>query len=151
MPAFNFMPHYAPLIIDGSKRLTLRKRRKDYKPQAELGQTVKLFHGMRTSNCVHFATARISARGLIRITADRLEVCGRLDELGVRASGVTGLIERLAAYPAGPLAPGWREEFARIDGFKSWADFWTFHHAHHVEADGTALREVYGFDEVKPA
>lgn len=160
LPAFNFMPHYAPLILEGSKTFTLRKIRRDFKPQASLGQTVGLFHGMRSPACVKFATAKIATRGRIRFDATGILEANDVIDLIVRLGIGQGpdarvspgvLLSRLVMYPNGPNAPAWREQFARLDGFKSWDDFWTFHHAHHIDDDGRATREIYGFEEVKPA
>jgi hypothetical protein len=48
MPAYNFQPQFVPMILDGSKHHTVRRRRKrPTKP----GETLKLYTGMRTKNC----------------------------------------------------------------------------------------------------
>lgn len=50
MPALNFKKQFAPMVESGSKRQTIRARRKDGRnPQP--GQTLYLYTGMRTTGC----------------------------------------------------------------------------------------------------
>ena len=48
MPAYNFMKQFAPLIENGVKTTTIRKRRK--RPTRP-GDTLYLYTGMRTKDC----------------------------------------------------------------------------------------------------
>lgn len=48
MPAYSFKERFVPLILDGSKRQTIRKKRKG---QAKPGSTLYLYFGMRTKWC----------------------------------------------------------------------------------------------------
>jgi hypothetical protein len=50
MPAYNFQPRFAPLVRSGTKRSTIRLRRKNGR-DAKPGQTLYLFTGMRTKQC----------------------------------------------------------------------------------------------------
>lgn len=48
MPAYSFKERFVPLILDGSKRQTIRKKRKG---QAKPGSMLYLYFGMRTKWC----------------------------------------------------------------------------------------------------
>ena len=48
MPAYSFKERFVPLILDGTKRQTIRKKRKG---QAKIGSTLYLYFGMRTKWC----------------------------------------------------------------------------------------------------
>ena len=48
MPAYNFQKQFVPMIEDGSKRNTIRRRRKH---PTQAGQTLRLYMGMRTKGC----------------------------------------------------------------------------------------------------
>jgi hypothetical protein len=50
VPALNFQSRFAPLILAGTKRSTIRRRRKDRR-DPKPGQTLYLFTGMRTKSC----------------------------------------------------------------------------------------------------
>lgn len=160
MPGLNFLPEYEPKILDGSKPFTLRKRRKDYR-EAALGAKLMMFTGMRTKACRKFATARIAMRATVAFngagmasvlhtviaverspfaSAERLAL---LDE-------VRSTLEAAARYPNGPQTPERLERIAAWDGFASWADMWAFHEKHQVNADGVAVRELFGFGDVEP-
>ena len=48
MPAYNCQPRFVPMILDGSKHHTIRRKRKrPTKP----GDLLKLYTGMRTKEC----------------------------------------------------------------------------------------------------
>ena len=48
MPAYNFQRQFVPMILDGSKVHTIRRRRK--RP-TRVGDTLSLYVGMRTREC----------------------------------------------------------------------------------------------------
>lgn len=54
MPAYNFQKQFVPMILDGSKPHTIRRKRKH---PTKVGDVLKLFTGMRTKNCTLIATA----------------------------------------------------------------------------------------------
>lgn len=54
MPAYNFQKQFVPMILDGSKPHTIRRRRKY---PTKVGDVLKLFTGMRTKQCRQFAEA----------------------------------------------------------------------------------------------
>lgn len=54
MPAYNFQKRFVPMIIDGQKPHTIRKRRKH---PTKVGDVLKLYIGMRTKQCTLIATS----------------------------------------------------------------------------------------------
>ena len=54
MPAYNFQSRFVPMILDGSKPHTIRRRRK--RP-TKVGDVIKMFVGMRTKSCFQFGEA----------------------------------------------------------------------------------------------
>lgn len=48
MPAYSFNPRFVPMVLDGTKRQTIRARRKY---PAKVGDTLYLFSGLRTKYC----------------------------------------------------------------------------------------------------
>lgn len=57
MPAYNFQKRFVPMIRNGQKPHTIRKRRKH---PTNVGDVLKLYTGMRTKNCHQFAEATCS-------------------------------------------------------------------------------------------
>ena len=53
MPAYNFQARFAPKVLDGSKRSTIRGR------AAKVGSTAYLFTGMRTKACQRLGRGEI--------------------------------------------------------------------------------------------
>lgn len=66
MPAYNFQRRFAPLIRQGVKRSTIRRRRKDGR-DAKAGETLYLFTGMRTKKCTRLLETRCEKVSRIRI------------------------------------------------------------------------------------
>jgi hypothetical protein len=52
MPLLNYKKQFAPMVLDGSKRQTIRARRKDGK-DPKPGDTLYNRTGLRTKKCVH--------------------------------------------------------------------------------------------------
>lgn len=48
MPAYNFQKQFVPMILDGSKAQTIRRRRKH---PTKAGDTLYLYTGLRTKDC----------------------------------------------------------------------------------------------------
>jgi hypothetical protein len=49
MPAYSFQERFVPFVKDGSKNHTIRARRRNF---AKPGDTLYLYYGMRTKNCM---------------------------------------------------------------------------------------------------
>ena len=67
MPALNFKKQFAEAVEHGNKRQTVRAPRKDGRPHAKVGDTLKLYTGMRTKQCRLLATATVTHIDRIRI------------------------------------------------------------------------------------
>lgn len=113
MPAYSFKERFVPMILDGSKRQTIRARRKNApKP----GQMAYLYYGMRTKNCRKLGEYEIEAvKGIYIDTLgfvylfdkllDDMEIeIAKTDPFGFSASKLC-----LATY---------RDQFAWNDGFR---------------------------------
>lgn len=57
MPAYNFMPEFAPLVLSGEKQTTIRRKRKR---RTKRGDRLFLYTGMRTKRCRMLGKARCS-------------------------------------------------------------------------------------------
>ncbi len=93
MPAFNFQAMFADAVANGSKRQTIRAKRKN---RPRVGQMAHCYSGMRTRNCRRLGEWKIVSVMHVRI-----------DDAGVLLDG--------AAVRAVEL-----DTFARADGFENW-------------------------------
>jgi hypothetical protein len=106
MPALNFLKRFAPLVESGTKRQTIRPRRKDCRnPQP--GQTLYLYTGMRTQYCRKLKEAKCIAS--IPIVFE-----GRNVTVGIAS-----------------LNPAQRQVLALADGFMSFDELLNFIEKHH--------------------
>lgn len=98
MVALNFMQQFVPDIQSGKKRQTIRG-----KTWARSGSVLQLYTGMRTKFC----------RKIMDV------ICASVQPLTLMAK---------IAQPQGNvvLMGMYLEEFAKKDGFKSYADMWDF-------------------------
>lgn len=103
MVAYSFKAVFAPRILDGSKRQTVRAdRRLDARP----GEQLQLYTGMRTKHCK--LIARTICVAVLPIVIDMS--AGR--QPGIMLDGR-------------PIEIG-LDQFARLDGFEDWGDMATF-------------------------
>lgn len=100
MPAFNFEKRFAAKVSSGEKRQTIRVTRK--KGNAKVGDMAHCYTGMRTRKCVRLGSWTVTAVRYITIE--------------LRAEG------DLCVIDACPIDALDREELAKADGFKDWAD-----------------------------
>ena len=120
MVAYSFQKQFAPRILDGTKRQTVRARGK--RRHAQPGEALQLYTGMRTRHC------RLIARA----------TCWRVQPIAIRF--LDGAFDRSMIIIDG--APVLREAFAKADGFDSWAElraFWAKHHAGVDEFEGYCI------------
>lgn len=122
---FNFKARFVPMVRHGQKRQTVRANRKDNRRPVP-GDTVKLYSGLRTSSCHLLLEARCSECLGIRMSLD--------DGFGEGAGGELFI----NGEPQGPTE---RAEFARADGFSSWAEMadW-FRQNHGPEFEGFCVK-----------
>lgn len=67
MPALNFSAQFATLVEDGIKCQTIRAPRKDGRAHCKVGDTIKLYTGMRTKSCRLLRTARVTRIDAVNI------------------------------------------------------------------------------------
>ena len=102
MPAFNFQNRFAEDVRTGAKRQTIRAKRK---VRPEPGQTAHCFTGMRTRQC-----ERLGGWPIVEV-AD-VVICR-----GIPRSGGVLFIQGAMVLTIEEL-----EQFAKNDGFDSWAE-----------------------------
>lgn len=117
MVAYSFDRRFAPAIVAGLKRQTIRALRKRH---ARPGERLQLYTGMRSRDC--------------RLLRDDV-VCTRLDEITIDLRALAdvddpadaAMLERVARRPAlgvvvngMPVAMAARDAFAARDGFDGW-------------------------------
>jgi hypothetical protein len=95
----NFQTRFVALVEQGKKRQTIRAERKDGR-QPRVGDTIRLYAGMRTKNC------RLLGEYVI-VSVDRVVI----DERGISINGEF-VLERQA--------------FAIADGFENWEQMKTW-------------------------
>lgn len=103
MPAFGFMPEFVPLILAGTKIQTVRRTRR-----CVPGMTMQMFTGMRTKACRRFAEMR----------------CALVDQVRIEPHGLT--FGDKSAHPDD-------DGFARLDGFRDYADMLAWFQRHNRE------------------
>lgn len=125
MPAFNFQAQFAKAVEFGDKCQTVRADRKDGRPHARVGDTVKLYTGMRTKQCRLLAVATVVEVSRIRIDAVEMFKNGK----------------RLPAAIYDRECEQTDNEFAEADGFDSFMDMaaW-FRKTHGLPFEGTLIR-----------
>lgn len=119
MVAYSFKAMFAPRILDGSKRQTIRADRRRH---ARPGEQLQLYTGMRTKRC------RLIARATC-LSVSPVSLVFREGE-GVALEGFKKTFGDLDA-------------FGRADGFESWAEmkaFWRSTHPGVDVFDGVLIR-----------
>lgn len=104
MPAYNFQPRFAPLIMSGVKSSTIRSR------DAWIGDIAYLFTGMRTKNCQRLGQSPIikckpiaigykdNGQARIKLSSQQLSV-DKAESLAV-ADGFESAIEMVKWFEA---------------------------------------------------
>ena len=101
MSSYNFQKQFAPAIEDGSKRCTIRARRKNgYLPV--VGEHIKLYTSQRTKQCRLLREVTVTAVTPIVVDEDSIVLDGHLQ------SPIKAVL------------------LAQKDGFKSWSDYIAF-------------------------
>jgi hypothetical protein len=73
----NFQTRFVALVEQGKKRQTIRAERKDGR-QPRVGDTIRLYAGMRTKNCRRLGDSVIASVDRITIADDGVRIEGRL-------------------------------------------------------------------------
>lgn len=113
MVALNFKHEFVELIDGGEKRRTIRQVRKSGNP--EPGKPLQLFTGMRTKACEKIRDA----------TCTRVRPV-EIDHMGITLNGRKLYAGDSPAYQGGPNAEEYDGDFARADGFDSFANMVEF-------------------------
>lgn len=124
MPAFNFQAQFAEAVEYGYKLQTIRADRKDGRPHAKRGDTVKLFTGMRSKACRLLRTATVTHTARIRIKGTEMFLNNH----------------RLPSIIYDRNCETTDDEFAVADGFESFMDMadW-FGRTHGLPFEGTVI------------
>jgi hypothetical protein len=112
MPAYNFQKQFVPMILDGSKHHTIRRRRKR---ATIVGDMLMLYTGMRTKQCLLIAVTECVKIEPVMILPFRMEM-----------SYVRG-------YNVQPLNVEEINQLAKADGFEDTHDFFYFFRRYKLE------------------
>ena len=125
MPALNFKAQFAEAVEHGTKRQTVRAPRKDGRPHAKVGDTLKLYTGMRSKACRLLGQATVTSLCQVRIEACEMFVNGK----------------RLPSAIYDRSCEQTDNEFAEADGFDRFMDMadW-FRDTHGLPFEGTVIR-----------
>lgn len=77
MPALNFKARFAEDVEYGHKRQTVRAPRKDGRPHCKVGDTLKLYTGMRSKSCRLLAEVTVTRIASVRIEGVEMFINGR--------------------------------------------------------------------------
>lgn len=94
MPAYSFKERFIPLIKNGSKTQTIRRKRKG---QAKPGDTVYLYYGMRTKWCTKIGEG----------------ICTKVEEISIQQNGVVRINGKKMDWVQ-------KQALSNADGFQNW-------------------------------
>ena len=149
MPDLGFKDQHVAAILAGDKPFTLRRAWKHGRTP-DIGAKLGLVSGWRTPARRRFAWAICEFRCTVFFGEHHLAGATGWREVEIAGSWAAQVRELLPTHP--PMAitvpTGYGVEsgaFAKLDGFESYAEFWTFHSRHRA-ADAPAIceRELIG-------
>jgi len=118
MPAYNFQARFVEAILDGSKRQTIRKRRKR---ATKSGDVLQLYTGMRTKQC-----------RLLKVVD-----CTRVEPIRIYpAMHYVFLIGQRLQFD-------FMQQFAKADGFKNVYEFLEFFERYADDVLENELEVIY--------
>ncbi|RBO54645.1 hypothetical protein DSD19_04515 [Rhodovulum sp. BSW8] len=125
MPALNFKKQFADDVAYGIKRQTVRAPRKDGRAHCKVGDTIKLFTGMRTKSCRLLGEARVTSIKTIWMDGVSMKLNGEVLP--------SCIVDR-----DGPMTDN---EFAKADGFEGFTEManW-FGEVHGLPFEGVVIR-----------
>lgn len=125
MPALNFKAQFAEDVEYGHKRQTVRAPRKDGRPHCKVGDTLKLYTGMRTKGCRLLGEATVMRIARIKIEHTCMYVNDRVLP--------SAIYDRDCEQTD--------NEFAQADGFESFTDManW-FSDVHGLPFEGSVIQ-----------
>lgn len=116
MPALNFQARFADDVANGTKRQSVRAHRKDGRSHCRVGDTLKLYTGMRTKSCRLLGEATVTHVAPVKIEATHMKI----DDYRLPST----LWHRDQAQQTD-------NEFAEADGFSCFMDMAEWFHATH--------------------
>lgn len=124
MPALNFRQEFADDVKLDFKRQTIRAPRKDGRPHARIGDTLKLYTGMRTKSCRLLAEVTVTRIDTVWMDGGSMKLNGKpvYSTLSARDDPITD------------------NEFAQADGFNSFTEMadW-FRDVHGLPFEGVVI------------
>lgn len=118
MPAYNFQGRFVEAILDGSKRQTIRRRRR--RRETRSGDVLRLYTGMRTKECRLLRTVDCTSVVPIQIIGSKI----------IRLDGrILNDVERGL--------------FIKRDGFRDADDFWDFFNRYSLDVLLKELELIY--------
>lgn len=154
MPDLGFKDQFAAGVLDGSKPFTLRRAWKHGRTPG-VGTMVGIVTGWRTPQRKRVGWARVDFRCTVRFNAlgvtDMFE-WSQVDRLTTSGERVRQVLADAAALSRMPLPDSQdlaAANFAALDGFDTWSDFWRFHSKYRsADAPSVCERELIGFGQV---
>ncbi|TCT34617.1 hypothetical protein [Martelella mediterranea] len=107
MPALNVQERFADDVEFGIKLQTVRAPRKDGRAHCKVGDTLKLYTGMRTKKCRLLRTATVTGIASVRIEGTSMQVNGHYLPSAIYDRDQVEITDN---------------EFAEADGFKSFME-----------------------------
>lgn len=125
MPALNFKKQFAQDVEFGVKRQSVRAPRKDGRPHCKVGDTLKLYTGMRTKECRLLGEATVQQIAKVRIEGTEMFLDGKRLYSTLHSRDQFGQTDN---------------EFAEADGFGSFMDMadW-FQEVHGLPFEGVVI------------
>lgn len=130
MPALNFKTKFVPLILDETKQQTIRAVRKDNRPHCKVGDTLKLYAGMRTKDCTLIKEVTVIENSPIKICEDsitlpHIELWWKMSSCNCHDTQDSLMMD----------------SFAKADGFENWIEMrdW-FEETHGLPFTGTLIK-----------
>lgn len=125
MPALNFKAQFADDVAHGIKCQTVRAPRKDGRPHCKVGDTIKLYTGMRTKACRLLGQARVTSISTIWMDGVSMKLDGQH-------------VPSCIHDRDGPMTDN---EFAQADGFAGFTEMadW-FRDVHGLPFEGVVIR-----------
>ncbi len=125
MPALNFKKQFADDVELGLKRQTIRAPRKDGRLHCKVGDTLKLYTGMRTNQCRLLGEATVTRTAQVGIEPTEMFLNGEILHAILHSRDQSDPTDN---------------EFAEADGFDSFMDMasW-FDDIHGLPFEGTVI------------
>lgn len=128
MPAFSFKQEFVEKIMNGTKRSTIRKVRKDFRVPCFAGDRITLYTGMRTLHCKRLFSTMVREVLTVRISNDKffLAVLGNRHASG-ETHGAFSFSER-------EITGGELDLIVMCEGFSDWGQMLSWFKRVHADS-----------------